>query len=200
MATIFLVRHGQTDWNAERRWQGHADPPLNERGRAEARVLADRLAGRGLRRVYSSDLERARETAEIVGAALGLPVELDERLREVDVGEWSGLTLTEVEERFPDGFRRRHEGGTGWTEGERFDVMTERVLAALHELAARHGDEPVLVVTHGGPIRAVANACRDDLDGWVHAGNCDWDVIAVEAGQMRWLDSSRGGLHEQVQG
>jgi broad specificity phosphatase PhoE len=200
MATIFLVRHGQTDWNAERRWQGHADPPLNERGRAEARVLADRLAGRGLRRVYSSDLERARETAEIVGAALRLPVKLDERLREVDVGEWSGLTLTEVEERFPDGFRRRREGGTGWAEGEPFDVMAERVLAALRDLAGRHGDEPVIVVTHGGPIRAVATACRGDLDGWVHAGNCDWDVIAVEAGQMRWLDSSRGGLHEQVQG
>ena len=200
MATLFLVRHGQTDWNAQRRWQGHADPPLNDAGRAEARALAKRLAGTGLKRVYASDLARARETAEIVGAALGLPVEIDARLREVDVGEWSGLTMAEIEERFPEGLERRRAGGTGWAQGEQFEAMGERVLEALRDIAARDSGESALVVTHGGPIRAVATAVRGHVDGWVHAGNCDWDVIAIEAGRMRWLDSTRGGLHEQVQG
>lgn len=200
MATLFLARHGQTDWNAERRWQGHADPPLNERGRAEARALAELLKGRGVARIYSSDLARARETAETVGTALGLPVELDPRLREVDVGEWSGLTSSEIEERYPEGVRRRRAGGTGWTEGEPFEAMAERVVEALRDIGARHPGEMALVVSHGGPLRAAATACREELDGWIQAGNCDWDVIGVEAGQMRWIDSTRGGLHEQVQG
>jgi broad specificity phosphatase PhoE len=200
MATLFLVRHGQTDWNAERRWQGHADQPLNDAGRAEARALSEAFRGRGLTRIYSSDLTRARETADVVGAVVGVPVELDARLREVDVGEWSGLTPAEVEERYPEGLRRRRAGRTGWEAGEQFEALGERVLAAVSDIAARHPEESVLVVSHGGPIRAVATACRGSLDGWVHAGNCDWDVIAVEAGEMRRLDSTRGGLHQQVQG
>ena len=200
MATIYLARHGQTDWNAQRRWQGHADPPLNEQGRAESRALAAALAGRDITALVASDLSRARETAEIVGAALGVEVELDPRLREVDVGEWSGLTPAEVEERFPEGMARRRAGGTGWTSGEPFEVMAERVVAALADIAAREGERSVLVVTHGGPMRAVAAACGIARGNWVHAGNCDFDVVVVEAGQMRRLDSSRGGLHEQVQG
>src|SRR6476469_1813140 len=87
MTTIYLSRHGQTDWNAQRRWQGHADPPLNEAGRRESLALGEALEARGISRVYSSDLARARETAKIVGRVLAVEVELDARLREVDVGE-----------------------------------------------------------------------------------------------------------------
>ncbi len=89
---LLLARHGETDWNRERRWQGHADPPLNELGRAQARRLAEALAGEQLEAIYASDLRRAHETAEIVGARLGLPVTSDPDLREIDVGSWSGLT------------------------------------------------------------------------------------------------------------
>jgi probable phosphoglycerate mutase len=199
MTTLLIARHGQTDWNTERRWQGHADPPLNETGRAESHALGELLAGRGIEWIYSSDLARARETAEIVAGVLGLPVALDERLREVDVGEWSGLTVTEVEERYPEGFQRRRAGGTGWTQGEPFEAMAERVAECVLEIAGRHPAATVLVMTHGGPVRSLATRCRESLDGWVHAGNCDFDVLAAEAGHMRWLDSTRGGLHQQVQ-
>ena len=152
MTTIFVARHGQTDWNAEHRWQGHADPPLNERGRAEAQALAESLASRGIEAIYSSDLARGRETAEIVGARLGLPVVLDARLREVDVGEWSGLTTPEIERLYPGAMERRREGMTGWTAGEEMEAMGRRVVEVLLAIAAGIA----LVVTHGGPLRYVS--------------------------------------------
>src|SRR5262249_57811378 len=117
------------------------------------------LVGRGIDLVLSSDLQRASETAELVAARLGLPVELDPRLREVDVGEWSGLTSAEVEERFPEGYRQRREGRTGWVDGEELGAMAERVVAALLDLAGQHPGLLLLVVTHGGPIRAMLAAC-----------------------------------------
>ena len=199
MTTLLLARHGQTDWNLERRWQGHADPPLNETGRAESRALAASLADSGIERVYTSDLARARETAEIVAATLGLTVHLDPRLREVDVGEWSGLTSAEVETRFPDGYRQRYEGVTGWANGERFEAMGARVVAAVLSIAAAELDGRLLVVTHGGPLRALWTAAGGEPSGWVNAGNCDTHAVAVERGQIRWIHSSRGGLHQQVQ-
>jgi broad specificity phosphatase PhoE len=199
MATLYVARHGQTDWNAERRWQGHADPPLNDKGRAEALALGQTLRGRGIERIYSSDLGRASETGKIVAAVLGVSVELDERLREVDVGEWSGLTTDEVVERFPEGYLRRREGQTGWTDGEPFEAMARRVVEVATEIAERNPDAGVLLVTHGGPLRALSTEAAD-ADTWVSAGNCDYDTYVVEAGRMRRLDSSRGGLHQQIQG
>jgi 2,3-bisphosphoglycerate-dependent phosphoglycerate mutase len=154
MTTLLLARHGETDWNSERRWQGHADRPLNARGREQAHELAESLAGRRIDAIYASDLLRARETAEIVGAELGLPVTLDRNLREVDVGEWSGLVHTEIESRYPEGFRRWQQGLHGWVGGESYDEMGERVVRALVSIAARHPGETVFVVSHGGAIRA----------------------------------------------
>jgi broad specificity phosphatase PhoE len=199
MTTLILTRHGETDWNFQRRWQGHADTPLNEKGRAQSAALAAALASRRIDLIYSSDLARARETAEIVGAVLGLEVRLDRRLREVDVGEWSGLTSAEVERRYPLGARERREGGTGWERGEPFDVMADRVVTALVGIAAAHASACILVVTHGGPMRAARAACGDERSDWTSAGNCDLDVLAVEDSRVRWLDSTRGGLHQQVQ-
>ena len=198
--TLFLARHGQTDWNLKHRWQGHADPPLNEVGRAQARELGASLAGRGVSAVYSSDLRRASETAELAAAGLGLPVVLDPRLREVDVGEWSGLTTAEVKARYPDGYRRRRTGRTGWTQGEELGAMSRRVVTALLGIAAQHPGERILVVSHGGPLRAVAAACGLEPGSHPNARNGDVAEIAVREGLMRWLDSTRGGLHEQIQG
>ena len=154
MTTFLLVRHGETDWNRERRWQGHADRPLNELGREQARVLGAELSSRPIDAIYSSDLLRARETAEIVAAELGLDVRIDPGLREVDVGSWSGLAHGEIEANDPDGFRRWQEGGKGWEHGESYDEMGERVVAAVLELAAAHPEETLVVVSHGGSIRA----------------------------------------------
>ena len=195
------MRHGQTDWNLDQRWQGHADPPLNELGRKQARAVAESLAGRPFEALYSSDLLRARETAEIIGRRLGLQVELESALREVDVGEWSGLTHAEIAERFPDGTRRRREGLTGWERGEAIEAMSDRVVGALRGIAASHPGGLVAVVTHGGPMRAVWLAGGGTLADRPATTNCDVDEIAVEDGGIRRIHSARGGgLHEQVQG
>jgi broad specificity phosphatase PhoE len=152
---ILLARHGQSDWNATRRWQGHADRPLTEKGREQARVLAARLAHIELDAVYSSDLRRAADTAAEVAAAQGLDVIERPELREVDVGSWSGLTREEAGQRFPEGFARWREGYPGWDDGESYEAMTTRVLAAVLDVARAHEDGRVLVVSHGGPIRAI---------------------------------------------
>ena len=201
MSTILLVRHGETDWNRDARFQGHADPPLNERGREQARALAERLAAEPLAAVYTSPLQRARETAEIVAARVGLPVESVDGVREVDVGSWSGLTRTEIEERFPEAFARWLGNGPGWEDGETYEEMGERVLAALEELARRHPGEVVLVVTHGGPVRAAHAAAA----GVPYAegrrlgtviGNCSLHGIAFEDGGLRRVDEQARRLGE----
>ena len=158
MTTLLLARHGETDWNRARRWQGHADRPLTDLGRAQAAALGDRLADIALDAVYSSDLRRARETAEAVALPHGLDViELPE-LREVDVGSWEGLTRDEAESRFPDGFRRWLAGGTGWEDGETYAEMSRRVLAVVERIASDHEGGRILIVSHGGPIRAIHGA------------------------------------------
>lgn len=167
MATILLARHGESDWNAERRWQGHADRPLTERGRSQAAALAERLAPIALEAVYASDLRRAVDTAAAVAARQGLPVRALAELREVDVGSWSGLTRAEAEARAPEGFRRWLDGGPGWEDGETYAAMSERVLAAVRRIANAHPARPVLVVCHGGPIRALhAAALGLDVDAY----------------------------------
>jgi broad specificity phosphatase PhoE len=151
---LLLARHGETDWNRVGRWQGHADPPLNEAGRQQAELLAEELAGDGVEAVYSSDLRRATETARVVAERLGLPVTEDSALREIDVGSWSGLTRAEVQERFPDGYARWLGGEIGH-DGETREELTDRVVGAVERIAAAHEGATVLLVTHGGAIRAL---------------------------------------------
>ena len=167
MTIILLARHGQSDWNATRRWQGHADRPLTKKGRAQAQALAARLAHIELDAVYASDLRRASETAAEVARAQGLELVQYPELREVDVGSWSGLTRTEAEARFPEGFARWLEGYPGWDDGESFEAMTDRVLGTIHGVARAHQDGRVLIVSHGGPIRAIhAAALRLDVHAY----------------------------------
>jgi broad specificity phosphatase PhoE len=163
---ILIARHGQSDWNAAKRWQGHADRPLTEKGREQAHALAARLAHIELDAVYASDLRRALDTAIVVAESQAIDVHVEPDLREVDVGSWSGLTRAEAEERFPEGFARWRVGYPGWEDGESYEEMTDRVIRAVKAIAARHLDERVLVVSHGGPIRAI-HAEALDLD--VHA-------------------------------
>lgn len=199
--TILIARHGETDWNREHRWQGHADPPLNEAGRRQALELATRLRATPPGAVYSSDLSRAQETASIVAAAFGLEVNVEPRLREVNVGEWSGLTSSQVEERFPEGLRRWREGETGWTQGESLSEMRARIVAALETIAAAHPEGRVLVVSHGGALRAVWSAAGLPAEQRPRYPNCAVEVLSLESGRIRRIDSLQGGgLHQQVQG
>jgi broad specificity phosphatase PhoE len=193
VTTILLARHGETDWNREGRFQGHADPPLNETGRAQAAELAAELEGVELAAVYSSPLRRAVETAEVVAAEHGLePVAVD-ALREVDVGSWQGLTRVEIEARFPEQFARWLDYDQGWEDGESYEGMGRRAVAVLLELAAAHEGERILAVTHGGPIRAAFAFA----DGTSHAearrlgpriGNVFLAEFAVEGEALRRLD------------
>ncbi len=190
MTTILLARHGETDWNSERRWQGHTDQPLNDTGRGQAAELAALLVDTPIRAVYASDLVRARETAEIVAARLGMPVFVDRELREVDVGEWSGLAHDEIAERFPEGFARWQAGLHGWNGGESYEEMRERVVAALLRIATHHAGETVLVVAHGGTIRACLAAAtgltyqESRQTSLPPAGNCSIHELRVVEGRL----------------
>jgi probable phosphoglycerate mutase len=160
VTTLLLARHGETDWNLEHKWQGRTGPPLNETGRRQAAALAARLGE--LDAVYSSDSARARETAGIVAAAHGLEVEIDARLGEVDFGPWEGLTRADIDSRYDGAFARWLAGEEPHPDGvERDSHMADRVLAAIDAIARRHRGARVLVVTSGGPIRAV----QAQLDG-----------------------------------
>ena len=167
-----LVRHSETDWNAERRWQGHADVPLNDRGREQAQRLAEELAAEKLDAICASDLARARETAEIVGATLGVEVVVDPDLREIDVGSRQGRTWSEVDDQ-PE-----------W-DGEPHEAHAERVLRAVRAIAERHPSQRVLVVTHGGSMRRLHEHLG--LDGGPF-GNCTVWACAWENGSIRPLD------------
>ena len=193
MTTILLARHGETDWNREGRFQGHADPPLNATGRAQAAELAKRLERTAIGAVYSSPLKRALETAGVVAAAHGLQAVELEALREVDVGSWEGLTRAEIESRFPEQFARWLDYDQGWEDGESYEQMGDRVVAALLELTGAHPGERTLAVTHGGPIRAAfAFADRTSHAESRRLGpridNAFLAEFAVEDGTLRRLD------------
>ena len=178
--TILLARHGETDWNRERRVQGHTDRPLNEVGRAQARALADRLAAEPIEAVYSSDLARARETAHIVAEPRGLTVVAVPELREKNFGTWEGLTDEEIVARFPEA------AGGQWGDGETSEQVAARILRALRGIAAAHPAGHVLVVSHGGALRAVlrhsGTCCSDGI------ANCHVSRIAVEGRTFRSVD------------
>lgn len=193
MTTILLARHGETDWNVEHRYQGWADPPLNDKGRHQAQRLAETLTGPDpqISAVYSSDLRRATETAEIVATRLGLQVVPIRGLREIDVGEFTGLTRAQIDASFPGWRDRMNQHGYAWEHGESVQEMADRVVAALLEIASAHDGETVLVVAHGGSVRAaLAKAAALDIAAHRHAhpepaGNCALFHFAVEDGVVR---------------
>jgi broad specificity phosphatase PhoE len=152
---VLLARHGQTDDNVEPiRAQGFADTPLNDTGRRQAGELAERVSSMGIASLWASDLSRARETAEIVGARINLSPRLDWRLREGDRGEWEGRRFIDIEREDPEGYAAWMRAGSGFRfpGGESLQEQQERVLASLLDVRHR-GRLPALVVCHGGSIR-----------------------------------------------
>ncbi len=151
MATqIYLVRHGQTGWNAEGRLCGSSDVPLSEEGFAQARRLANRLVSVPLDAIYSSPLLRARQTAELIASLHGLPVILESALREVDYGDWEGLAVATVANQFPEQERLRREDPLRFVppNGEPMAAFAQRVIAAIQRLANSHPNQTVCVVAH----------------------------------------------------
>lgn len=185
-----MVRHAETDWNRDNRFQGHADPPLNEAGRNQARELAAHLAAESYGALYTSPLRRAHETAQIVGRVLQLEPRVSNALKEVDVGSWSGLTRTEIESRFPEGYRRWLAHSHGWEDGESYADLGRRVVDGLRGIAGAHPGEQVLVVTHGGPIRS-ALALAEPTHGRAplpSIGNCSVVRVAIRNGAFQRVD------------
>jgi probable phosphoglycerate mutase len=165
MAPILLARHGETDDNTEPlRVQGSRDTPLNATGRAQAQELALRLENEGVVSLWSSQLSRARETAEIAGSRLGLPVRVDARLAEGNRGEWEGRTFREVAEADPDRWAAWQAAGEDFRfpGGESLREQADRVAAALAAVRDS-GELPAAVVCHGGSIRTVL--CAADPRG-----------------------------------
>ncbi|HEX2046644.1 MAG TPA: histidine phosphatase family protein [Acidimicrobiales bacterium] len=157
---VLVIRHGQSEWNADGRWQGQADPPLSKLGEEQARDAAARLRHVRFSWVAASDLRRARRTAEILAGALDLRLEVDPGLREIDVGDWTGLTRAEIEAQWPGELAAWSEGRSeSPLGGETRTHLVERARASLARLAAAAspGDR-VLVVTHGALIRNLDRA------------------------------------------
>lgn len=154
-ATFFtVVRHGETEWNALGRQQGQLDTPLTPRGVQQATAIATALPRDHYHLLVSSDLDRARRTAAIIGAQLGLPVQPEERLRERHLGALQGLTLAEFAQRFPAAMAafRRPDADYELPGGESIRQRLARTLACLSDLAAAHPAREILVVTHAGVL------------------------------------------------
>jgi broad specificity phosphatase PhoE len=175
---VLLVRHGETDENAAARFQGRIDTRLNERGREQSHALALQLRDEGIAALYSSPLLRARETAGIVGAALGLQAVFDERLVEADAGAWSGRMIADILAHEAEGYARWRAADPAFRfpEGESVAEQSQRIAAALADVAA--GPLPALVVTHGGTIRAVAEI---DVGPTGKVANCQVFRLAAVA-------------------
>lgn len=192
---ILLIRHGQTDWNVEHRRQGHAGPGLNERGRQEAVRAADALQEwLPIHALYTSDLDRALETARIIGERIDLEPVPDSRLREFDQGEWTGMLTEEALKANPgamDTFRYNPLLG-GPPGGETGQQVLDRVTAALDDCAAQHPGKRVVVVSHGGAISMVR---------WLAFGRLELGYLKTEEWQnwpvngqvipLRWPPQAR---------
>ncbi len=189
--TLLLLRHGETTWNLSGRWQGQAvDTPLTDLGREQARIVARRLRSYPISAIYSSDLVRAFETAQIVGRLLGLEPVPEPRLRESDIGAWMGLTWEEITARFPDEVAAMFAGqDVRRGGGESFAELHARLAAAVENIAARHRGETVLLVSHGAALRSLAaHALGADL-AQMHrlaiGGNTALSVVQVRSRGLR---------------
>lgn len=189
---LYLARHGETDWNAAGRWQGHTDVPLNETGRQQARALAEALRPHRLHVAVSSDLSRARETAQIVAMALGVPLgHADPDLRERGFGVFEGLTRAECEAQHAEAWRawtehRRTPGGA-----ESHQALAARMVAAATrvalQVASYEDDAAALVVTHGGALRALVEAVTGTMPPFVKNGQV-WRVSYLREAE-RFVDA-----------
>ena len=193
---LILLRHGQTDYNVDGRMQGHIDSHLTDAGHEQAAEAAPVLASLAPDRLVSSDLRRAVDTAEVVGAACGLPVKFDSRLRETHLGLWQGHTVAEIERDYPGAIATwRSDPAWAPPEGEsRIDVVA-RSRPVVDELDAELADsdgvsETVLLVAHGGLIAGLVTGLLDlPPSAWPSfggLGNCRWAVLARRDDHPRW--------------
>ena len=197
---IIFVRHGQTVYNSESRYQGHSDTELSDLGRRQAGCAAERLKGEKITAIYTSDLKRAKDTAKAIAVFHNVPVQSDPRLRECCFGDWEGLTVSEITERYTEHYQNyRNDSVTNRApNGERLESLQERVVSAIDEIVERHPDETVAVVVHGGPIRAfICHALGTDLRTFrkMSLENCSITTFSLEPNGRWFLESLNDACH-----
>jgi len=183
--TIYMVRHGETPWNIEGRYQGHLDPPLTKKGLQQAQTTASQLAPLGFDAIYSSDLARARQTAEALAAATDLPIQFDPRLREIHQGEWQGVLIGDIRQGWPaeiDGWE-----SDPWNHyppgGESLQQQQTRVFAAVDDIAIWQPGKKVAVFTHKLPIALLKirfQAHPPEQIWSLLPANAAWEVFEVD--------------------
>jgi alpha-ribazole phosphatase len=154
---LLLTRHGQTDWNIARRYQGQSDTPLNEKGIRQAEQLAKRLSTETIHAIYASDLSRAMNTAKAIAVFHSLHIHPDARLRELSFGDWEGMTYEEMSAHSPELFDAWMKDALNIStpNGETHQQLAERVQAAFDDIKARHKDETILIVGHSGSMQTL---------------------------------------------
>ena len=183
---LLLIRHGETDWNVEGRYQGQEDPPLNRRGRDQVRLLADALSGEPLHVLYGSPLKRARETAQIVQDKLAIPLHGEPRLMEIHLGDWGGRLATEVAARDAKRYLRWETDPWSVTPpgGESLFQVRERVHAAADEIVRRHEGKTIGLVAHRIPL-AMLKIRYENLDSSLlrklYLPNAGWEEVVLDS-------------------
>ena len=154
---IILIRHGETEWNSQKRMQGHSNSDLSSVGQAQIQALGQWMKNVPFDLIYSSDSLRAKQTAEAITQFSGHELQFDQRLREKNLGVFEGLTSEEARERHPEVFRLFKTAGSKYVidEGESTQQLQDRALEIVNEIRIKHPEEHVLLVTHGGFIRVV---------------------------------------------
>lgn len=189
---LYVMRHGLTNWNQSRRIQGHLDPPLNATGRAQARLAGLRMARAGAAALYSSDLQRAWETAKLVGRAAGLQVVQNVGLREINFGIWQGLSSQEIRERHPEVYAARRDNpyDVAPPGAETWRKFYDRAVQTVNEILAAESADSVVLVTHSGVctvlgLRAQGLDCTGRRTFESH--NCGIHTISVSGDHWRAL-------------
>lgn len=195
MTDILLIRHGETDWNVDKRLQGHIDIPLNDEGRRQADALARTLAAEPLDAIYASDLSRARDTAQAVAHRQGQAVQLDIALRERCFGGFEGLLPDDIAQRYPVDYAawRAREPDARFPAGERIaETMREfyeRAVNAVCRLASNPGHRKIAIVSHGGVLECIYRWSRQT--GFAQAR--DFDIFNAGINRLHW-----NGEHMQI--
>lgn len=195
MTELLLVRHGQTDSNLHGRWQGWDEIPLNQQGEREAALIAQQLAQTegAIAALYASPLRRAWQTAERIGEALNLSPVPHDGLKEIHFGQISGITLDELQERFPDLHKRwadKMDLTFAFPGGEQRAQFFQRVGEAMEEIVEDHPDQKVVVVAHGGSLRAcLVHYLPIEFSQWwtYELGNCSLTRLEVRDGRAKLL-------------
>ncbi len=184
MTRLILIRHGETDWNVEGRYQGQADPPLNEKGLEQAHQLVEELEGVGLEVLFTSPLLRAKQTAEVVADPLGIHLQIEPRLMEIHQGDWQTRLRSEIESLYPDLFHRweTEPWEVSPPEGEHLNQVQRRVNTALDEILTRHQGQTVGIVAHRIPIALIKMRFQGmdaDIVRRLHLPNGYWEEMVV---------------------